>query len=591
MGTEVAGIVDGAHATRTRQASHAASYLTREEMLVFLDFLDAIDDEAEKGLPFKSPDPHQKIITYLMRRHLEARLTTVTTLAFAAGVPYATAMRRIGEMIDKGFIIQRPRTKTGKSFSLHPSPQLIEAWTDYARRMKRLVGRTMGLGDAASDDYYFGGSYLAARIIPLPAVLSRPLGITPPLDILVHADPTFMAMDHLKRQFEQMLGLPIRFRALSIDRLRLGALENAARERSAYDIIAVDMPWIGEFAAKGVLSPLDRLVEEGAVHASDFHSASWRSCFFGGRQWSIPIQTTPELLFYRTDLFEEAGIDPPETAEAVLAAARALHKPQRGMRGIAWNAARGTALGHTVMMVMAAFGQPVLNLRPLSAGFDADELEGEHMRPCILSDAGRESAEYLRALLDVSPLEILTMSWYERVVAYGSGKVAMAYGYTLLAPFFELDPDRPAHGRTGYLPHPTGPSGSPIAPLGGYVLGVPANLPADRRPAVEQALALLTSAEACKLYMLNGSLVTPRFSVGADPEVRALSPLVGAVDAMARGGLLQHWPRPPAAEISEVIAICGEEFHDMLRGLVSIEDALLRAQNRADALMRANGHY
>ena len=581
---------EGGSSIAGEAAPKASSYLTREEMLTFLDFLDEIDDEAEKCLPLKTPDPHQKIQIYLMRRHLEARLTTVTTLAFAAGVPYATAMRRIAEMTDRGLVIQRPRTKTGKSFSLHPSPELIEAWYDYARRMKRVLGRTMGLG-ATSEDYYFGGSYLSARIIPLPGVLAQPLGIAPPLNILVHADPTFMAMENLKRQFEQILGVPIRNRALSIDRLRQSALENAARERSKYDIIAVDLPWIGEFAAKGVLSPLDDVVEQDGIHASDFHAAGWRGCFYGGRQWGVPIQTTPELFFYRTDLFAEAGLEPPRTAQGVLDAARVLHKPERGLRGVAWNAARGTPLGHTVMMVMAAFGQPVLDLRAVGDSFDADELDGERMRPRLLSDGARETAHYLRALLDVSPLEILTMSWYERVVAYGSGRVAMAYGYSLLAPYFELNAASPAYGNTGYLPHPSGPRGKPIAPVGGYVLGVPANLAPERRDAVEASLALLTSAEACKLYMLNGSLVTPRFSVSADPEVRRLSPLVEAVDVMARTGLLQHWPRPPAPEISEVIAICGEEFHDMLRGLVTIEDALTRAQNRADALMRAAGHY
>ena len=572
--------------------NHASAILTQEEMLRFFDFLDEIADEAEKGLPLKSPDPYQKIMIYLMRRHLEARLTTVTTLAFASGVPYATAMRRIAEMIDEGLIIQRPRTRTGKSFSLHPSQQLIEAWYDYARRMKRVLGRTMGfrVTDKA-DDYYFGGSYLSARIIPVPGILPEPLKIKPPLSILVHADPTFMAMDSLKRQFENILGVPIRNRALSIDRLRQEALENAGREHSQYDIIAVDLPWIGEFALKNVLSPLDDAVERQRISAPDFHPAGWKGCFYKGQQWGVPIQTTPELFVYRKDILADAGIEPPRTSGAVLSAARQLHKPHLGRRGIAWNAARGTALGHTFIMVMGAFGQPILNLRPLSKGFDALELEGERMRPQLLSEGARATAEYLRELMNFSPLNILSMSWYERVVAFGAGEVAMAYNYSLLAPYYEFDESSPAYGNTGYLPHPAGPDGHEIAPVGGYVLGIPKNVHPERRDALEHSIALLTSAEACKLYMLNGSLVSPRFSVSADPEVRALSPIVESVDAMARAGQLQFWPRPPAPEIADIITICGEELHDMLRGLRTIEDALSNAQNRADTLMRRHGHY
>ena len=101
----------------------------------------------------------------------------------------------------------------------------------------------------------------------------------------------------------------------------------------------------------------------------------------------------------------------------------------------------------------------------------------------------------------------------------------------------------------------------------------------------------LTSANAIKLYIENGSLVSPRFSVSMDPEVKKISPLISIVDEMARFGVLQMWPRPPVPEITDIIAIAGEEMHDMLLGAKSIETALASAQNRADALMRSHGHY
>ncbi|MFL4471735.1 hypothetical protein ACERZ8_18315 [Tateyamaria armeniaca] len=161
----------------------------------------------------------------------------------------------------------------------------------------------------------------------------------------------------------------------------------------------------------------------------------------------------------------------------------------------------------------------------------------------------------------------------------------MAYGYTLLAPYFELDETSPACGQTGYLPHPAGPGAGPIAPVGGYLLGIPANLPEDRRAGALEALRVFTSPEAQKLYVQNGSRTNPRYSVGSDPDVRRLSPIFEAVDAMSWRDELQFWPRPPVPEISAIIQICGEEFHDMLRGLISPRDALQRAQGRADAVI------
>ncbi|MCF3933900.1 extracellular solute-binding protein [Acuticoccus sp. M5D2P5] len=587
MRTADAPLAPEALRSSARQPAPAAGRtLTRHEMLRFLGFIEEMQSEGAHVLPLSTPDSYLHITIHLMRNHIEGKLTTISTLAMAARVPYATAVRRIREMQDEGLIHQRPRTKSGKSFSLHPSPGLIDAWHSYAHRIKLVVGRTIGLSEQGEGaDYYFGGSYLKARIIPLPAVHTERLKLVGPLRLLVHADPTFMAMDTLKRQLENVLGASVRARALSIDRLRLEMLENAAAPVSAYDIMAVDLPWVGEFAEQGVLGPLDEVVASEGINRSDFHPAGWNGAVYKGQLYGVPIQTTPELLAYRTDLFEAEGIDPPTTTDALLAAARTLHRPDRGVRGIAWNAARGTPLGHTVLMLMGAFGRPALNLPRLEDGFDATDLTGERLRPMFDTPEAAEMADFLMRLMEVSPRNILSMSWYERVVAYGDGDVAMAYTYTLLAPYFENDPSRPAHARTGFVPHPAGPHGHPIAPVGGYVLSMAANLAPERRDAVGKALALLTSAEVSKLYITSGSRACPRFSVTADPEVRALSPALASMDTMARQGLLQYWPRPPAPQLAGVIEICGHLFHDMLRGLVSPRDALAAVQSRTEALM------
>jgi multiple sugar transport system substrate-binding protein len=117
------------------------------------------------------------------------------------------------------------------------------------------------------------------------------------------------------------------------------------------------------------------------------------------------------------------------------------------------------------------------------------------------------------------------------------------------------------------------------------VLGVPANLAPERRRDTVEALVAFTSREAQKLFVLNGSRTSPRYSVGADPEVRRLSPIFEAVDAMSWRDELQFWPRPPAPQISGLIQICGEELHAMLRGLCTPREALRKAQARADALI------
>ncbi|WP_412507436.1 extracellular solute-binding protein [Roseovarius sp. SYSU LYC5161] len=552
-------------------------------------FLEELFAEIETYIEPSAPNPYLMMSLHLLRSHGEGRTVTPSSMAGASGVPYATATRKLAEMQKAGLIEQRPRSKSGKSFSLHPSDALLNRWSQLVDRIQRLAARRLAPagGTAGETEYYYGDTYQPGRaLLQPPQVLPDPLKLPGGARILVHGDPTFMVMENLKRQFEQIIGTNINQRAFSIDRLREEAIRNSTRPTSRYDLIAVDLPWIGEFATRGVLRPLDQVMDVSRLDPGDFHTAGWRAAHWGGHPYGVPSQTTPELMFYRRDWFAEAGLEPPVSTDAVLRAAEELHAPHRGRYGVAWNAARGTALGHTFMMTLADFGQPIIDMPAIAGGFDADNLDRGPLRPMIDTPVALEAAEYLMALMAFSPPDILSMSWYERIRPFAAGQVAMAYGYTLLAPYFELDPGSAAYGNTGYMPHPPGPSGTPVAPVGGYVLGIPANLSPDRLDDAVEALIAFTSPEAQKLYVQNGSRTAPRYSVGMDPEVRRLSPIFETVDQMSWRDELQFWPRPPVPQISEIIQICGHEFHDMLRGIVTPRTALARAQSRAEDAMR-----
>ena len=582
-------IRSGYSASAVPEAYGSQSLTESPEVERVVHFLQDIAVEIDTSLDPNTPNPHLNMILHLLRCHGEGRIVSPSSMVAASGVPYATGTRKLAEIQRAGFVEQRPRTRSGKSFSLHPSAKLLETFSQLADRLDRIARHAFGDAQqpGRTADYYFGGSYQPGQAaIPPPRALPQPLKLPGGLRILVHGDPTFMVMENLKRQFEQMVGTDITQRAFSIDRLREEALRNAERGKSRYDLIAVDLPWLGEFVEKGVIRPLPEVMDVARLDPADFHTAGWRAAHWNGVPFGVPSQTTPEMLFYRKDWFASAGLEPPATTEEVIEAARHFHDPRRGRYGVAWNAARGTALGHTFIMTCADFGQPIVDLPEIAGGYDADNLARNSFRPMLDTDRARAAADYLMQLLEFSPPDILSMSWYERVRPFAAGTVAMAYGYTLLAPYFELDETCPAHGNTGYLAHPHGPEGVPIAPVGGYVLCIPANLADDRIADAVEALVAFTSPAAQKLYAQNGSRTAPRYSVGADPEVRRLSPIFEVVDQMSWRDELQFWPRPPIPQISGIIAICGHELHDMLRGLVTTKDALGRAQARAEKLFK-----
>lgn len=568
--------------------------MTREELLGLLDLLEQLRLPAEQQFGLSGTDPIWNMTLYLVRRHLTGRLVTPTSLARAAGVSHSTAVRRADEMRRAGLLVLRPRTRSGRSFSVHPSEELLDRTIRYAACVKLALARSFGLqSDVAS--FYFGTSYLSARIIPDPIVRTPGARHAGGLDILLFEDPAFFIDADLQRRLSQLMGCEVRIHGCSLEDLRRIAFDNAARPVSAYDLVAVDLPWIGDFGSAGVLMRLDALVAGSGMNTAEFFPAEWEGTHVDEAQYALPFQTNPELLFYRADLLGAHGLTPPQTTDDLLAVARQLHAPDRGLYGVSWTGGRGIPVGHAFIQFLADFGQPVLNLRRVADGYEATRLAGPEFRPRIDTPRGWAAAEFMLELLEVSPPGVLETNWEHQIEHLRRGRVAMAYEWASRAS--RLADDKVVQQTLRFLPHPKGIVGGNdvardnVSPVGGFALGIPANLAPKRLRDVWEALEWLTAPEAIKLIVRHGGCIMPRFSVAADPEVRAASPVIPAVDAMAKRGQLRLWPRPPVAEFTSIVGILGVEIHDLLTGRQGVRSALRRAQQRVDRMMRANGRY
>src|SRR3984893_9543994 len=220
-----------------------------------------------------------------------------------------------------------------------------------------------------------------------------------------------------------------------------------------------------------------------------------------------------------------------------------------------------------------------------------DEAQGEQLRPQIQSEAGLRVLDYLAKLKEVAPPDILDMDWDRRTIAFLSGQTALAYCWTVRAARFENDISSAVKRKVSYLPQPRGPGGCSNNPIGGFLLCIPSNLPSERVELAFEAIAWMTSPEAMKANVQNGFPVAPRFSVSADPEAAATSPIVSVVDKLAKRNMLKAWPRPPVPEYLYLEAILGEEIHRALRREASDKEALRSAHAQADRVMRAAGYY
>ena len=79
-----------------------AKGITGEEFARFLDFIEALGDEADQVLSLKRGYDETRLITTLLRNHLEGKQTTTSALADASGLGYGTAIRAINSIEERG---------------------------------------------------------------------------------------------------------------------------------------------------------------------------------------------------------------------------------------------------------------------------------------------------------------------------------------------------------------------------------------------------------------------------------------------------------------------------------------------------------
>jgi ABC-type glycerol-3-phosphate transport system substrate-binding protein len=112
-------------------------------------------------------------------------------------------------------------------------------------------------------------------------------------------------------EFTKETGVDVQILAVPHDSMRQQFLSDAVSGDGAYDVYTVDQPWVPEFAKKGYLVDItDRLADEDR---QDFLPGTLDTETYDGGLYGLPFMVHNLVLYYRTDLFQAAGITAPPT--------------------------------------------------------------------------------------------------------------------------------------------------------------------------------------------------------------------------------------------------------------------------------------
>ena len=241
-----------------------------------IEFIDRTRQLYAGQVPMAEPDAHWNIVSHVMLKALAGQAITISALVQVAGVPYGTASRQVHRLIDAGLLQRQPLKAGGKAYRLTPSPALFAKFEAYTQAIKVEMVRVFGEPKFAAEyDYFFGGEHQSFTLTDAHLFSLKTIPDVDKMRFLAHHDFFFMSIRHIWSDFRRMIGPSSNFLLGDMSELYSRLRENATAAESQFDIVAVNIAWLGEFASRGLLYPLEDLAASSAGIGMRDGEAGW----------------------------------------------------------------------------------------------------------------------------------------------------------------------------------------------------------------------------------------------------------------------------------------------------------------------------
>ena len=438
-------------------------------------------------------------------------------------------------------------------------------------------------GACAATIAAIAGSPLAAQQVDWSEALGDYSGVS--ITAAVITDPFLEVMTETSSEFEEATGAKVTVDAFGYGALHDSELLGCSQQADQIDVLVIDGIWIGEFVDAGCLENLDERItaEADVVQWDDFTPAFAEQAVWEGDRYCLPFAAYYQLLFYRHDLFEQAGLTPPSTfAELKEAADFFTDNPDfPGIYGFVTNNARGVAAGQEFhQWLPSAGGQAWASNATGSNSVDAYT----DLTPTYTTDAAVGLMQYLKDMLAYGPPGVESYAWDERANAFASGEVAMTNMWSVRATISNNPETSNIVGKfsTAQFPHAEGATS--VAPVGGFVICV--NKYSDNIDAAWDYVKWFASQEIHTKVARMGHPPS-RISTMQDPEVNANFDWTANLFESSKSAYSEV--RPRHASTSQLIDTVGIEVNRALIGEVTPAEAMEAANAKSEQMLRRAG--
>jgi multiple sugar transport system substrate-binding protein len=337
---------------------------------------------------------------------------------------------------------------------------------------------------------------------------------------------------------------------------------------NAPDTAWVDSGLVQDLASRGALINLDGyLAGSKVVNPDDYVEGFRNGASFQESMYGLPFEGETTGLFYRTDLFQQAGIEgPPQTWDEFEADAAKLTQPAQNQYGVAMFSTEA-----------AYYFYPWL----WQAGGDVLTPDGQHMA-LDSPEAIRAAEFYVDLARKYAPPDYLPSDSWNGRVTFASGKAAMYiagnwFAGNTIAEFPDIE------GKWASAPLPKGPAGCATT-VAGDTLVVLGNT--QQRDAAWLWIEFLSRPENMASYTIGDEAATmlpPRESLLQSDQLTSHNKefLQGFADDMA----CAHVSTVEQPKYPEIEAALNEELGKAMIGEQTAEEAIKNATEKGEEIL------
>lgn len=266
--------------------------------------------------------------------------------------------------------------------------------------------------------------------------------------------------------------------------LRQRLTTDIATDGGQFDVMTIGLYETQIWGDKGWLTPLEDL--PASYDVDDIFPSVRSGLSVDGNLYALPFYAESSMTYYRTDLFEEAGLSMPDqpTWDQVRAFAKELHKPDQGQYGICL---RGKA----------GWGENMALVTTIANTFGARWFD-EQWKPEFTGSAWNNAIDFYVDLLgNYGPPGATSNGFNENLALFNSGKCAMWVDATVAGSFL-TDPEQSrVPDEVGFALAPKQKTAKGAGWLWSWALAIPAS--SDSKEAAQTFITWATSKEYSQL--------------------------------------------------------------------------------------------